>query len=303
MNPRAQWLFSEDELREVDRFRAEQYRQVELERVNEHLITKAQLARFIYFMRTRKKHLDYPLKFEKVIYYAVALYRRYYLLNIYPQDEPVRNLICAVYASLKLNEYDEGFITKMALKWKEKSVFCPTKRFPHYGEEGYTQAELHFLAGLRFQTALSKLIQPLEAIYEQINEVHRSRLPHDHEHKDKNVDFYELLPEVFAQLDRVYYHPSLMFLHDGARIALAIFVCILRRKHIPLGAMGDHLRLLAEDNLEEVNRIVFELELELDESSEGQDFARMRLPKFKKPDPKKSQSPRFQPRHDTFPSE
>lgn len=88
-----------------------------------------------------------------------------------------------------------------------------------------------------------------------------------------------------------------MFLHDGAKLALAIFVSILRKKHIPLGAMGDHLRLLAEDNMEEINRIVFELELELDESSEGQDFAKMKLPKFKKPDPKKSQSPRFQPRH------
>lgn len=55
--------------------------------------------------------------------------------------------------------------------------------------------------------------------------------------------------------------------------------------------------------MEEVNRIVFELELELDESSEGQDFAKTKLPKFKKPDPKKSQSPRFQPRHDTFPME
>lgn len=261
MKPRAQWLFSEEQLREVHRFRAEQYRQLELERVNEHLITKAQLARFIYFMRTRKRQLDYPLKFEKVIYYAVALYRRYYLLNIYPQDEPVRNLICAVYASLKLNEYDEGFIAKMALKWKEKAVFSPTRRFPHFGEEGYSQAELHFLAGLRFQTALSKLIQPLEAIYEQVNEVHRARLAH--EPPDKNADFLELLPELFAQLDRVYYHPSLMFLHEGAKIALAIFVCVLRKKHIPLGAMGEHLRLMAEDNIEELNRIVLELELEL----------------------------------------
>lgn len=63
MNPKAQWLFNEDQLRDVDRFRAEKYRLMELERVNEHLITKAHLAKFIYFMRTRKKQLDYPLKF------------------------------------------------------------------------------------------------------------------------------------------------------------------------------------------------------------------------------------------------
>lgn len=69
-------------------------------------------------MRSRKRQIDYPLKFEKVIYLAVALYRRYYLLNIYLQEEAVRNLISAVYVSLKLNEYDEGFIIKMALKWK-----------------------------------------------------------------------------------------------------------------------------------------------------------------------------------------
>ena len=52
-----------------------------------------------------------------------------------------------------------------------------------------------------------------------------------------------------------------MFLHEGAKIAMAIFVCVLRKKHIPLGAMGDHLRLMAEENMEELNRIVFELEL------------------------------------------
>lgn len=131
-------------------------------------------------MRTRKKQLDYPFKFEKVIYYAVALFRRYYLLNIYFEDDPIRNLICAVYVSLKLNEYDEGFIAKMAIKWKEKAVFCPTKRFPHFGEEGYSQAELSFLSGIKFQTSLSKLIQPIEAIYEQINEVCRGTLSHDH---------------------------------------------------------------------------------------------------------------------------
>ena len=73
-------------------------------------------------MRSRKKQLDYPLKFEKVIYYTVALYRRYYLFNIYYEDDPIKNLICAVYVSLKLNEYDEGFISKMAIKWKEKAV-------------------------------------------------------------------------------------------------------------------------------------------------------------------------------------
>jgi hypothetical protein len=49
----------------------------------------------------------------------------------------------------------------MASKWKEKPVFSPIKRFPHFGDEGYTQAELAFLAGMRFQTALSKLIQPI----------------------------------------------------------------------------------------------------------------------------------------------
>jgi hypothetical protein len=87
----------------------------------------------------------------------------------------VKNLICAVYLSLKINEYDEGFIAKMASKWKEKPVFSPIKRFPHFGDEGYTQIELAFLAGMKFQTALSKLIQPIEAIYEQINEVYRSK--------------------------------------------------------------------------------------------------------------------------------
>jgi hypothetical protein len=56
------------------------------------------------------------------------------------------------------------------------------------------------LSGIKFQTSLSKLIQPIEAIYEQINEVCRVRLSHDHEHKEKNVDFYELVPEILVQL-------------------------------------------------------------------------------------------------------
>jgi hypothetical protein len=56
-------------------------------------------------MRSRRSQIDYPLKFEKVIYYAVSLYKRYYLVNSYIQEEPIQTLICAVYTSLKFNEY------------------------------------------------------------------------------------------------------------------------------------------------------------------------------------------------------
>jgi hypothetical protein len=80
-------------------------------------------------------------------------------------------------------------------------------------------------------------------------------------------------------------------------------VSALRKKHLPLGAMGDHLRYLAENNMEEIDRIITELEIDFEENGETAGLMRTRLPKFKKPDPKKSQSPRFQPRHDSFPNE
>jgi hypothetical protein len=73
-----------------------------------------------------------------VIYYALSLYKRYYLVNSYIQEEPIQTLICAVYTSLKFNEYEENFLIKMAGKWREKTVFAPTKRLPHFGDEGYT---------------------------------------------------------------------------------------------------------------------------------------------------------------------
>jgi hypothetical protein len=63
MSSKPQWIFTEDELREIENYRIEKYRLLEIERVNEHYITKVQLSKFIYFMRTRKKQLDYPLKF------------------------------------------------------------------------------------------------------------------------------------------------------------------------------------------------------------------------------------------------
>ena len=118
-------------------------------------------------MRRRRRQNEYPFKFEKAIYYAVSLYKRYYLVNSYICEDVsyTQALICCLYLSLKFNEYDDSFMLKIAAKWKTKSLFSPKDQLPHYGDEGYSNAELKFLSGIKFQTGLSKAVTPIEAMF------------------------------------------------------------------------------------------------------------------------------------------
>jgi hypothetical protein len=76
----------------------------------------------VCFLRARKYPADRPFKFEKVIFTAVALFKRYYLVNSFVDEEPMQNCICAMYLALKLNEYSEAYIQKMALAWRGKEA-------------------------------------------------------------------------------------------------------------------------------------------------------------------------------------
>ena len=197
MNLRAQWILSESELAELSKSRKQKYLDYQDQEVEDGSLTREQLSKFIVFMRRRKRQPEMPLKFEKVIYYAVALYKRYYLLRTYIQEEPTSSLICALYTSLKINEYEESFVKGVALKWKEKPEFEPSRRLPHYGDEGYTQAEMKFLQGIHFQTGISKLIQPAEALYHEVT-VRLAKLRQQSPQEGENAD--RLLP---VKLQRV----------------------------------------------------------------------------------------------------
>jgi len=59
---------------------------------------------------------------------------------------------------------------KAADKWKtHKYFYTPGKDpLPHYGDIGYSNVELKFLSGIKFQTGLSKVISPLEALFHTV---------------------------------------------------------------------------------------------------------------------------------------
>ena len=102
------------------------------------LFNQGYIAKFVYFMRRRRRQNEYPFKFEKIIYYAVALYKRYYLVNSFICEDVniYQAIICCIYLSLKYNEYDDNFMRKAADKWKKHKYFCVAGKdpLPHYGD-------------------------------------------------------------------------------------------------------------------------------------------------------------------------
>lgn len=196
-------------------------------------------------MRRRRRQNEYPFKFEKIIYYAVALYKRYYLVNSYICEDVsyTQALICCVYLSFKFNEYDDNFMLKIAAKWKTKSIFSPKDQLPHYGDEGYSHAELKFLSGIKFQTALSKVITPIEAMFHVVTKGSHA-LQEVSGHSETLDDKYGLCPLIDKYLDRVYEHPTLMFRFEGPKIALSIMIAIMRAKKIPIDKLGQEFELL-----------------------------------------------------------
>ena len=69
---------------------------------------------------------------------------------------------------------------KLAQKWKHKDFFKAKEPLPHYGDIGYSHAELKFLSGIRFQTGLSKVITPLESLFFQVTSTASEQPPHEH---------------------------------------------------------------------------------------------------------------------------
>jgi hypothetical protein len=116
---------------------------------------------------------------------------------------------------------------KIAAKWKTKSIFSPKEQLPHYGDDGYSHAELKFLSGIKFQTALSKVVTPIEAIFHVV-----TKGPHALQeisgHSETLDDRYGLCPLIDKYLDKVYEHPTLMFRFEGPKIALSIMLAIIR---------------------------------------------------------------------------
>ena len=78
-------------------------------------------------MRKRKRQNEFPFKNEKIVFYAVALFKRYYLINSYICEDLTytQAIICCLYLSLKFNEYQDGQLLKLANKWKQKPFFHP----------------------------------------------------------------------------------------------------------------------------------------------------------------------------------
>ena len=105
----------------------------------------------------------------------MALYRRYYLVNSFICEDLTftQASICCIYLSLKFNEYDESFMLKAANKWKQHKFFTSKDHYPHFGEEGYSNAELKFLSGIKFQTGVSKVITPIEAMFHGVAKGHQ----------------------------------------------------------------------------------------------------------------------------------
>jgi hypothetical protein len=81
MNKKAQWILTEEEIREFEKERENHYKLFQYQTGKDVLFNQGTIAKFVHFMRRRRRQNEYPFKFEKIIYYAVALYKRYYLVN------------------------------------------------------------------------------------------------------------------------------------------------------------------------------------------------------------------------------
>jgi hypothetical protein len=154
---------------------------------------------------------------------------------------------------------------KTASKWKPKPFFNYAKnQLPHYGDDNYTQAELRFLSGIKFQTALSKVITPIEAIY-HILVKGRDALQEVTSHYEYDEAAEELKELIFDCLNLLYGHPTLMFLFEGPKIALSIVVHIMRGKKIPLERLGEEFQGVLMNNMQEIEQIIVMMEEEREE--------------------------------------
>lgn len=97
----------------------------------------------------------------------------------------------------------------------------------------------------------------------------------------------------------MYLHPTLIFLFEGPKIALAIMVQILRKKDLPRSLLGPEMEALSQKRAGDIDHILEVLSLEESGHQSEVDISKNRLLNFKKPQPKKpSQSPPFRPRNE-----
>jgi hypothetical protein len=278
----------------VEHYRKFQY---EFENSNEAVFSTGYIKRFVEFMRRRRRQNEYPFKFEKIIYYAVALFKRYYMVNSFICEDinVTQSIICSIYLSMKFNEYDEGFMDKAAKKWKNNKYFANKTQLPHFGEDGYSSAELKFLAGIKFQTALSKVVTPIEAMFHIVNKgshVIQEIMGHIESLDDK----HGLIPPIEKYLNRLYEHPKAMFLYEGPKLALSIMIAILKAKKMSLSLLGSPFEQIYLAHTVEIESMIMTLEQDEDKGNFEKEQERVsKIQGFKKPLQKTLQSPRYQP--------
>lgn len=242
MNRKAQWILKEEEIQEFERQRVEHYRQFQYPTGRDSTFNQGEIARFVQYMRRKRRQHEDPFKFEKIIFYAVTLYKRYYLVNSFICEDITfsQAIICCTYLSLKFNEYDDAFMLKAASKWRKKFIVSSKDYLPHFGDDGYSHAELKFLSGIKFQTGLSKVITPIEAMFHAITKgvnANKEALGHGECFDDK----YGLCPSIEKYLTRLYEHPTVIFLFEGPQIAFSIMVAVLKAKKLSLELLGKGL--------------------------------------------------------------
>ena len=205
-------------------------------------------------------------------------------------------MVCCFYLSLKINEYPDGFINKIALKWKNKPLFSSKDYLPHFGDDGYSNAELKFLSGIKFQTGMAKVITPIESMFHSINKSQKStQIPPLF--AEMTEDKYGLCPLIEKYLSRYYTHKNLMFLYEGPKIALAIMIAILKEKKLAFELLGKDIEEICNKFQVEIEEII-EMLHEVREEKTGyeEELKRInRIQGFKKPRQKTAQSPGFKP--------
>ncbi len=61
-------------------------------------------------------------------------------------------------------------------------------------------------------------------------------------------DTHKIIPTLFSFLTKVYTHPTLLFLYEGPKIALAIMMETMRKKNIKTSELGKDINWLIEQN-------------------------------------------------------
>jgi hypothetical protein len=112
-------------LNSFDKYRFEKYKSVGVKvesELDDDLLTQYYTFVIIHFFRKRVGSKYEPFIIERFIHTAVCLYKRFYLVNEYGDNEHVQNALCSIYLSLKLNEVRNESVLQFARSWKSKKA-------------------------------------------------------------------------------------------------------------------------------------------------------------------------------------